>query len=158
MELISQKGYERLLKNLEHMKDVVEPAIRERISTARDHGDLSENAEYHAAREEMSMLHLKMAQIEERLSQVRIVTPEEISTDQVQIYTQVKVTDLTLKQEKIYIMVSNDEADFASGKISIQSPIGAGLSGAAVGDVVEIQVPAGVKRLQIESIERYDHD
>jgi len=155
---ISPRACQRLLKQLEEMRNVEEPAIRERISTARDHGDLSENAEYHAAREEMSLLHLKMAQLEEKLAQAQVIDPEQISTDEVQIYTKVLVEDLDRGVQKHYILVSQEEMDLKKGKISSESPIGRGVVGNPVGAVVEITIPAGLKRFKILAIERYDDE
>jgi len=152
--IISQKGYENLLKKLEEMRDIEVPQIRDRISTARDHGDLSENAEYHAAREEMGLLLLKIAELEDRLGNSRVVNADAISTDSVQIYTRVTLKDLDSDQQRIYTMVSQDESDMSRGRISIQSPIGEGLAGNAVGDEVEIKVPAGVKRYVIMAIDK----
>lgn len=152
--IISQKGYEKLLLKLEEMREVEVPTIRDRISTARDHGDLSENAEYHAAREEMGLLLIKIAEIEDRLGNSRVVNADDVSTDAVQIYTRVTLKDLDSGQQRIYTMVSQDEADMSRGRISIQSPIGEGLSGNAVGAEVEITVPAGIKRYVIMAIDK----
>lgn len=142
-----------MLERLESWRSVEIPKIRDRIATAREYGDLSENAEYHAAREEMGLLQLKILELEERLADCRVVSPAAVSTDNVQIYTRVTLRDLDSGQERIYTLVSLDEMDMASGRISIQSPIGEGLAGHVPGDEVEIRIPAGIKRYQILKID-----
>ncbi len=156
--LISQKGYEQLLQKLEAMREVEMIQLRDRIAIAREYGDLAENSEYHSAREEMSLLLLKIIELEERLSNSRVVSPNAVSTDTVQLYTRVTLHDLDSDQERIYSLVSQDEVDMSRGRISVQSPIGEGLAGHAVGDEVEIEVPSGLRRYRILAIDSDEVD
>ena len=157
-QVITRKSYQRLTQELKAMREVEQPAIRDRIASARDMGDLSENAEYHAAREELSMLMYKVAKLEERLAACRIVDEDEVDTSSVKAFTQVTLTDLGLGREVIFKLVEPEEMDFASGRISVGSPSAKGLLGKKIGEVAEIQVPAGVKRFQVLKIEKYHGD
>ncbi len=150
---ISREGYEKLKKELEELKGVQRPALSRRISEARDLGDLRENAEYHAAKEQLALLENKIAKLEETLHSAQIVDKKHISGDQVSIYTTVSLKDLKNQRELKYTLVSKEESDFKQKKISIESPVGKALLGKKVGDVVEIQVPAGQLTYQITDIE-----
>lgn len=136
------------------MREVEQPAIRDRIAAARDLGDLSENAEYHAAREELSMLMYKVAKLEERLAACRIVDEDEIDTSSVKAFTEVTLMDLTQQRQVVFKLVEPEQMDFASGRISVGSPIAKGLLGKKVGEVAEIEVPAGTKRFQVLKIDK----
>jgi transcription elongation factor GreA len=151
---LSKKGLESLKQEIHHLKYTERPKISERVATARDNGDLKENAEYHAAREELSLMEAKIAQLEGKLGRVQMVDTDDIEEGKVYIFTKVVIFDLGMKKEFTYSLVPENEADFAAGKISIHSPIAKGLLGKEVGDQVEIKVPAGVKKYEIRSIER----
>lgn len=157
-QVITRKSYQRLAEELKAMREVEQPAIRDRISAARDLGDLSENAEYHAAREELSMLMYKVAKLEERLAACRIVDEDEVDTSSVKAFTEVTLMDLGMNRQVVFKLVEPEEMDFASGRISVGSPIAKGLLGKKVGEEAEIQVPAGVKRFQVLKIEKCQGD
>ncbi|NOX38578.1 MAG: transcription elongation factor GreA [Calditrichaeota bacterium] len=149
---LSQEGYDKLKKELEELKSVKRPEIAQKISEARDFGDLRENAEYHAAKEAMALLENRIAQLEETLRRAKIINKKDLSDDQVSIYTTVLLKDLVRNQEVQYTLVSPEESDFKQKKISTTSPVGKALLGKKVGDVVEIQVPAGTLRYEVLEI------
>ncbi|MCE2786750.1 MAG: transcription elongation factor GreA [Bacteroidota bacterium] len=149
---LSKEGFENLQKELHELKYVQRPFISKQIADARDKGDLSENAEYHAAKEDQGLLETKIAQLEDLISRSRIIDESKLDTSKVMMLSKVKVKNMGSKQEMVYIMVSEKEADFKSGKISIKSPIGIGLMGKKVGDLAEISAPAGKIQLQILEI------
>lgn len=148
---LSKEGFEILHKELHELKYVQRPFISKQIADARDKGDLSENAEYHAAKEDQGLLEAKIAQLEDLVSRSRIIDQTKLDNSKVMMLSKVKVKNLKSKQEMVYIMVSEKEADFKTGKISIKSPIGVGLMGKKAGEVVEINAPAG--QIQLEIIE-----
>lgn len=149
---VSKEGMEKLQKELHELKYVKRPFISKQIAEARDKGDLSENAEYHAAKEDQGLLEAKIAQMEDLVSRSRIIDESKLDTSKVMMLSKVKVRNLKTKQEMLYIMVSENEADFKTGKISIKSPIGAGLMGKKMGDVAEVQAPAGTIQFEILEI------
>jgi transcription elongation factor GreA len=153
-QVITRKSFHMLQEELRAMREVEQPAIRDRIAAARDLGDLSENAEYHAAREELSMLMYKVAKLEERLAACRIVDEDEIDTSSVKAFTEVTLMDLTQQRQVVFKLVEPEQMDFASGRISVGSPIAKGLLGKKVGEVAEIEVPAGTKRFQVLKIDK----
>ncbi|HID39628.1 MAG TPA: transcription elongation factor GreA [Calditrichaeota bacterium] len=143
---------QKLKNELHELKYKVRPQISQKVATARDHGDLKENAEYHAAREELSMTETKIQQLQDRIARARVISEDEINTEEVSILNTVKVKDLRNGKEYEYMLVSSEEADIKENKISITSPVGRGLLGKKVGDVCEIQVPAGLLRYEILEI------
>ena len=149
----TKEGYEKLKKQLEEL-EAQKPVIAQRIADARELGDLSENAEYHAAREALALLEHKIAQVQEMLYNARIVDESELDSDMVLLLSKVKVKNLNTGQIMNFTIVSPGEADFKSGKISTDSPLAKGLLRKKVGDVAEIQVPAGLLRLEILEISR----
>ena len=149
---LTAEGLENLKKELHELKFVRRAEVSQKVATARDHGDLKENAEYHAAREELSLVETKVQILQDRIARARIVGEDEISTDQASILTQVEVEDQKTKKKFNYILVSDDEANFKEGKISIASPVGKGLLGKKVGETTKIQVPAGTLQYKILSI------
>ncbi len=151
---ITQAGLDKLKEELHELKFIKRPVVSQKIATAREHGDLKENAEYHAAREELSFLETKIMRLQDSIARVRIIDEDEISTDQVSILNTVRVKDLKRKKEYIYSLVSSEEADVKQNKISISSPVGKGLLGKKVGEIAEIRVPAGLLRYEILSIEK----
>jgi len=149
---LTAEGLENLKKELHQLKYVKRPEVSQKVATARDHGDLKENAEYHAAREELSLVETKVQILQDRIARARIIDETEISTDQVSILTRVQVEDQKTKKKFNYTLVSDDEANFKEGKISIASPVGKGLLGKKVGDAAEISVPAGILKYKILDI------
>lgn len=149
---VTEKTFEELQKELHHMKSVLRPAAARAIGEAREKGDLRENAEYDAAKDDQGMLEAKIKQLETVIATARIVDETAIDTSKVSVLTKVTLTNLATKKQVTYHIVSEKEADLKLKKISAASPIGKGLLGKAVGDEVEIQVPAGVIKFKVENI------
>lgn len=145
-------GYKKLEREIEHLESVERPRISQQIAEARDKGDLSENAEYDAAKEAQGMMEMKISQLKELFLNARILDESKISTDSVQILTAVTLLNTKTKQELEYTIVSDSEADLKEKKISVSTPIAKGLLGKKVGDVVEITVPAGMLSFEIKKI------
>lgn len=143
---------EQMKAELHHMRTVDRPAAARAIAEAREKGDLRENAEYDAAKEAQGLLEARIAALEGVIATARIVDESSIDTSKVTILTKVKVTNLKTKKAVTYQIVSEQEADLKAGKISVTSPIGKGLLGRHVGDVAEVEVPAGTISLKIEDI------
>ena len=151
---LSRDGYEKLQEELKALKTQERPAVREALKRAREFGDLSENAEYTAAKERLMSIEQRLGTLEETLSRARLVEKEDIAADKVYIGATVEIEDLAKKRELKYTLVAPEEADFEQGKISTVSPIGKGLLGHAEGEEVEIKVPAGTLRYKIVKISR----
>lgn len=149
---VSKEGFEKMQKDLYDMKHVQRPFISRQIADARDKGDLSENAEYHAAKEDQGLLEAKIAKLEDQISKTRIIDETKLDTSKVMMMSKVKVRNLKTKQEMVYMMVSENEADFKTGKISSKSPIGVGLMGKKLGEVIEVSAPAGKVQFEILDI------
>lgn len=139
---------------LKEMKTHGRQEAARKIAEARSHGDLSENSEYDAAKEEMQMLELRIAQLEQTLTRTRVLDPTEVRTDKVYIFSRVQLLDMLSNKKIEYQLVSTEEADIVKGKISTDSPIGKSLLGKVVGDVVSVKVPAGMKQYKILQIGR----
>jgi transcription elongation factor GreA len=152
VQYVTKETLEKLQAELQHMRGVERPAASRAIAEAREKGDLKENAEYDAAKEAQGMLEAKISQLEGVIASARIVDESSIDTSRVAILTRVTITNLATKKKITYQIVSEQEADLKAGKISVTSPIGKGLLGKVVGDVAEVQVPAGVVKFQIEEI------
>mgnify|MGYP001331241329 CR=1 FL=1 len=150
---VTAETFERLKTELQHMKGVERPAASYAIAEAREKGDLKENAEYDAAKEAQGMLEAKIKHLEGVIANARILDVNNIDTSKVSILTRVTLTNLGTKKKVTYKIVSENEADLKLSKISVTSPIGHSLLGKVIGDVVEVQVPAGVLKFQIENIE-----
>lgn len=150
---MTEVGYKKLQQEIELLESVERPRISQQIADARDKGDLSENAEYDAAKEAQGMLEMKIAQLKELFLNARILDESRINTDNVQILTKVTLLNTKTKQEMDYTIVSDSEANLKERKISVSTPIAKGLLGKREGDIVEISVPAGVLNLQILKIE-----
>ncbi len=148
----TEEGLQKLKDELHQLRTVERQSVIRQIAEARDKGDLSENAEYDAAKEAQGLLELKIAKLEEIVSNARIVDSAQLDTSKVSILTTVKIKNLKNNAEMKYTIVAENEADFKAGKISIDSPIGKGLVGRKVGDKVEVTVPAGVIPFQIMEI------
>ena len=151
---LSRDGVQKLQDELKELKTSERPTVRAALQRAREFGDLSENAEYSAAKERLMFLEQRIAKLEETLSRARLIENENIPDDKVYIGATVELKDLTKKKGLTYTLVSPEEADFEEGKISTVSPIGKGLLGKEEGDEVEIEVPAGKLHYEILKISR----
>src|SRR5210317_1348049 len=148
------EGLKKLKEELNHLKDVERPKASQAIADARDKGDLSENAEYDAAKEAQGMLEMKIAKLEETLANARLIDESQLDTSKVLVLSKVKIKNQVNGMEMSYTLVAESEADLAAGKISVNSPIGKGLLGKSVGDVAEIKVPNGTLKFDILEITR----
>jgi len=149
---MTEEGLANLKKELEQLTTVERPAISQQIAEARDKGDLSENAEYDAAKEAQGLLEMRISRMEDMLAKARIIDESKIDTSHVQILNKVKIKNIKNSQQVEYMLVSESEADIKNGKISVATPIAKGLLGKEVGDVVEIKVPSGVMSFEIIEI------
>lgn len=149
---MTEEGLANLKKELEQLVSVERPAISLQIAEARDKGDLSENAEYDAAKEAQGMLEMKIAKLEDMVANARIIDESKINTSQVQILNKVKIKNTKNNKLVEYMLVSETESDIKNGKISVATPIAKGLLGKKVGDVVDIQVPSGLISFEIIEI------
>lgn len=150
----SAEGLKKLKDELEHLEQVERPRVSQEISDARDKGDLSENAEYHAAKEEQSLLELKIAKLKNVVANARIIDESQLDLSKILIHSIVKLKNTTNNMEFTYTLVADSETDIKNGKLSVNSPIGKGLLGLSVGDVAEIQVPNGIMKFEILEISR----
>lgn len=148
----TEEGLQKLKDELNQLITVERKSVIRQIAEARDKGDLSENAEYDAAKEAQGLLELKISKLEEIIIHARIVDSSQLDTSKVSILTTVKIKNLKNNMEMKYTLVAENEADLKLGKISIDSPIGKGLVGKKVGDKVEVTVPAGVIPFQVMEI------
>ncbi|CDF80930.1 transcription elongation factor GreA/GreB family [Formosa agariphila KMM 3901] len=148
------EGLKKLRDELRQLKDIERPRASQAIAEARDKGDLSENAEYDAAKEAQGMLEMKISKLEEVLSGARVIDESQLDTSKILVLSKVKIKNQTNGMEMNYTLVADGEADLKSGKISVNSPIGKGLLGKSVGDVAEIQVPSGIMKFDIVEISR----
>lgn len=149
---ITQQGLDKLKKELEHLMNVERPSISKQIGEAIEKGDISENAEYDAAKDAQGMLEAKIAVLRGKIANARIIDESKIDTSSVQILNKVTIKNKKNNATMQYTIVSEHEADLKSGKISIETPIAKGLLGKKVGDVVDIQVPSGVIAFEIIDI------
>ena len=152
--ILTREGYEKLEKELDYYVSVRRNEISEQIAIARGFGDLSENAEYDEAKNEQSRIEAKIVEMENTLRNCIIVENDEVSTDTVGVGNSVKVFNETLKKEQIITIVGANETDPANLKISSESPIGAALLGAKVGDAISVDVPMGVMKMNVLEISR----
>ncbi len=151
---LTSEGLQKLKDELQFMRSKERPRLSKAIAEARDKGDLSENAEYDAAKDAQGLLEARIAQLETTISTARVVDESKIDGSKAYILSTVKVKNTANGQEQQYTLVSAEEADFASGKISVTSPIGKGLLGKTVGEKVDIQVPVDKVTLEILDISR----
>jgi len=149
---VTKESLDHLRAELQKMKTVDRPAASRAIAEAREKGDLKENAEYDAAKETQGILEAKIAALEGVIANARIIDETHIDTSKVSILTKVTLTNLNTKKQVTYQIVSETEADLKAGKISVSSPIGRGLLGKAVGEVAEVQAPAGMMKFKVENI------
>ena len=151
---LTHEGYEKLRRELEHLKTVKRRELSKAIGEARAHGDISENAEYDAAKESQGMNEKKISELDQKLATAQIIDDENMPRDEVLIGATVKLKDMASGEELQYTIVAEEEADYSSGKISISSPVGAGLMNHKEKEVVEIKVPRGVLKYKILKITR----
>ena len=148
------EGLKKLKKELDFLRDVERPKASQAIAEARDKGDLSENAEYDAAKEAQGLLEMKISKMEETVANARIIDESQLDTSKVLVLSTVKLKNQANKMEMTYTLVAESEANLKQGKISVTSPIGKGLLGKSVGDVAEVHVPNGIMKLEILEISR----
>ena len=149
---LSKEGYDNLKTELQNLKSVERPRIINQIAEARDKGDLSENAEYDAAKEAQGLLEARIAKLESDVANARVLDHEDMDTSTVHLLTKVTIKNTANGMEMTYAIVSEAEADLAAKKISVTSPIGKGLLGKAVGDIADIEVPNGIIHFEIIKI------
>jgi len=150
----SPEGLKKLKDELNRLRDVERPKASQAIAEARDKGDLSENAEYDAAKEAQGMLEMRIAKMEEIASNARIIDESQLDNSKALVHSMVKIKNLTNKMEMTYKLVAQSESDLKTGKISVDSPIGKGLLGKKVGDIAEIIVPSGNMKFEVLEIWR----
>lgn len=150
----TKEGLQKLRDEVNHLKDVERPKASAAIAEARDKGDLSENAEYDAAKEAQGLLEMRIAKLEETLSNARLIDESQLDTSKALVLSTVTIKNKQNGQQMAYTLVAESEADLKSGKISVNSPIGKGLLGKSVGDTAEIQVPNGTLQFEIVEITR----
>ena len=149
---MTQKGYDELVAKLQHMESIDRPAASAASAEARDKGDLSENAEYDAAKEWQGKLETEIAMLKKTIIEAKIIDTTHLDTSTVQILSTVELRNVKNKMTMKYTIVSATEADLRSGKISVETPIAKGLLGKKVGDIAEIKVPQGTVQLEVVSI------
>lgn len=149
---MTEDGYKKLKEELNELERVQRPAISKQIAEARDKGDLSENAEYDAAKEAQGLLEMKISQLKETLASARMIDESKINTNEVQILNRVKIKNLKTGQVMSYMIVSESEANLKEGKLSVTTPIARGLLGKKVGEKANVQVPSGLMEFEIVEI------
>lgn len=147
------RGYEALQEELKNLKSVERPAVIQAIAEAREHGDLSENAEYHAAREKQSFIEGRIMELEDKTSRADVFDPTKMSGDIVTFGATVTVADCDTDEEKVYQIVGDLESDISKGLISVSSPLARGLIGKSEGDAFELTTPGGTKEYEVVSVE-----
>ena len=150
----TEEGLKKLKKELDHLRDVERPKASQAIADARDKGDLSENAEYDAAKEAQGMLEMRIAKLEEVVANARIIDESQLDTSKVLIHSTVKLKNKANNMVVSYKLVAQSEADLKSGKISVDSPIGKGLLGKKAGDTAQVTVPNGTMEFEILEVTR----
>jgi len=151
---LTKEGLAALNEKLNNLIQVERPRISQQIAEAREKGDLSENAEYDAAKEAQGLLELEISKLQEVIRNSRVIEASDIETDKVYLLSKVRIRNLATKAEMEYTLVSENEADLKKGKISVGSPIAKGLLGKSKGDKVDIQVPSGIMKFEIIEIGR----
>ncbi|MCP9610638.1 transcription elongation factor GreA [Coprobacter tertius] len=149
---MTEEGYKKMMEEIAYLETVKRAEISRQIAEARDKGDLSENAEYDAAKEAQGMLEMKISQLKDKVANARLIDDSKLNTHTVQILNKVKIKNTKNNATMEYMLVSESEANLKEGKIAVNTPIGKGLLGKKVGDVVEIQVPSGVMTFEVIDI------
>ena len=150
----TEEGLSNLKKEIKNLESVERPKISQQIAEARDKGDLSENAEYDAAKEAQGMLEVRISKLKNKLANARLIDDSEIDDSKVFILSTVKIKNVKNSMEMTYTLVAENEADIKAGKISVDSPIGKGLLGKEVGQIADISTPVGIMKFEIVSIQR----
>ncbi len=150
---MTAEGHQALDAELKHLKSVERPAVIAAISEAREHGDLSENAEYHAAKERQGWIEGRVQELEDKIARAQVIDTTKMSGDTVKFGATVTVVDEDTDQESTYKIVGDDEADVKAGKISLSSPIARSMINKEVGDVIEVNAPGGTKSYEILKVE-----
>ena len=145
-------GYARLEEELRHLKGVARPEVIRAIAEAREHGDISENAEYHAARERQSFIEGRLAELEDKISRAEVIDPATLSGKQVKFGAHVTLIDEDTEEKSVYQIVGEDEADIKAKRLAITSPLARALVGKSVGDSVEVTTPGGSKSYEISKV------
>jgi len=151
---LSREGYEKLEAELKDLQGRGRKEIAEEIAEARAKGDLSENAEYDAAKEAQGMLEKRISELKNALANARILDEEDVNTDKAYLLSTVTIHNHNVDKEVKYTLVSKDEANFKENKISVKSPIGQAVLGSEIDDIIEVDVPAGKLKLEVKNIER----
>ena len=149
---ITEEGLQKMRAELEHLRSVERPELSRQIAEARDKGDLSENAEYDAAKEAQGLLEMKISRLEQLVANARVIDESKIDTSKVQIMSKVKLRNLSTKKAVEYTLVPESEANLKENKLSIGTPIAQALMGHGKGEIIEVQVPAGKMKLEILEI------
>ena len=152
ISFMTKEGYKKKMEEIAYLESVKRPEISRAIAEARDKGDLSENAEYDAAKEAQGMLEMKISQLKDLVANARIIDESKLTTDEVQILNRVKIKNMTNGSVVEYTIVADSEANLREKKIASSTPIAKGLLGHKVGDVVEIRVPSGLMKFEIQEI------
>ena len=149
---MTKDGYDKIMAEINYLETVKRPEISAQIAEARDNGDLSENAEYDAAKEAQGIMEAKLAQLKGLIANARLIDESRVKTDEVQILNKVKIRNVKNNAVMTYMLVSDSEANLKEGKIAISTPIAQGLLGKKVGDIAEIRVPSGLMNFEIMEI------
>ncbi|HLW27884.1 MAG TPA: transcription elongation factor GreA [Kiloniellales bacterium] len=150
---MTAEGFARLEEELRHLKTVARPEVIKAIAEAREHGDLSENAEYHAARERQSFIEGRLAELEDKISRAQVIDPTKLSGDTVKFGATIRVVDEDTEEEIRYQIVGETEADVKAGRIAVTSPIARAMIGKSIGESVEVTTPRGTKAYEILEIQ-----
>jgi len=151
---LTAAGLKKLQDELDRLTSIERPSISKQIAEARDKGDLSENAEYDAAKEAQGMLEMRIAKLQETVASSRLIDESRIDTSAVQILSRVKLRNIVTKAEMEYVIVPESEANIREGKLSVETPIAKGLLGKKLGDIVEVKVPSGLMSLEVLNISK----
>lgn len=150
---MTTEGHSALEQELSHLKSVERPSVIQAIAEAREHGDLSENAEYHAAKERQSFIEGRIAELDDKLARAEVIDQTKLSGTRVRFGATVTIIDVDTEDEQVYKIVGDDEADIAEGKISVSSPIARALISKEEGDEAEVAAPGGAKAYEIAKVE-----
>ena len=148
------EGLKKLKDELLQLEQIERPRVTQEIADARDKGDLSENAEYHAAKEEQSLLETKIAKLKNVVASARIIDESQLDVSKILIHSIIKIKNTTNGMEFSYTLVADSESDIKNGKLAVNTPIGKGLLGKELGDVVEIKVPNGIMSFEVTAVSR----
>lgn len=151
---MSREGIEKVKKELKHLLEVEQPQLSQKMATAREYGDIAENAEYDVAREEMDHLLRRIARLQDTLARAQIFDPKGLNPEEITLLSTVQLQDLKKKRKITYTLVSPEEVDIDQNRISVQSPVAQALIGKKAGDIIQVEVPAGTLEFKILSVKR----